>query len=79
MQEITSDGEFLAIHDASSTPNGTSNENSTGILGVQTGGLDEPALKNVYLDNDFPITPVAGLHVIRIKSGTQLGRQHLRW
>ena len=73
-QEIRSDGAFLVRHDASNGPNGTSNVNGTGIADIQNGALEEPVLENVYLDNTFPITPVAGMHVIRIKRG----KEHLR-
>ena len=70
IQEIQTDKNFYTKHAASDGLNGTLNVNSTGVVGIQNGGPSAPELKDIYLDNSFPITPVAGLHVIRITTGT---------
>lgn len=69
-QAIRTDSTYYAKHNASVGLTGTSNENSTGVLGIQNGGAESISQKDIYLDNAFPITPVAGLHVISITTGT---------
>lgn len=81
MQELRADKDYLTKHNAGDGPNGTSNPLSTGVLGTQdgSGGAGAATLKHVYLDAAFPVTPVAGLHVVRIKSGERvLGFQGFR-
>ena len=60
----------MRLHDADVGPNGTSNPLSAGVLGTQNG--NDAGVKDkrfVYLNDAFPINPVAGLHVVHIYNG----------
>ena len=71
-QELQADTTFLIKRNAGVGPNGTINTLSVGVLGTQDGSggpNNAAAVKNVYLYETFPITPVVGLHVVQIKAG----------
>ena len=78
-QELQDDKNFLTKRNAGLGPNGSINPLSEGVLGTQDGsggpnnGVD---VNSVYLDNSFPVTPVAGLHVVRINSGERPSASH---
>ena len=73
LQELQADKKYLQQHSADAGPNGTANPLSAGVLGTQNG--NDVGVKDkrfVYLDEAFPINPVAGLHVVRIQRGAFL-------
>ena len=76
---MKADPHFLTTHEASKGLQDTLNPHSTGVLQTQEGN-GGGVKKNVYLDKSFPVAPVAGLHVIRIKLGERrtLSRIRLR-
>ena len=73
VQELKANINYLALHDAEHGPNGTSNPLSAGVLGTQNG--NDAGVKNkrfVYLNDAFPINPVAGLHVVHVYKGERM-------
>ena len=69
-QELKANKNYLHQHDASSGPNGTANPLGAGVLGTQNGNDVGVSNKRfVYLNDSFPINPVAGLHVVHVTNG----------
>ncbi len=60
---------YLHQHDASAGPNGTANPLGAGVLGTQNGNDVGSNKRFVYLNDSFPINPVAGLHVVHVTNG----------